>query len=144
MKERLDLTFITDTKIDLDILLNEDKFLQTYILNTQEGYLGVETGYVDTEKNLAQLMTFLFGTNFNFQELAHSKGRRVVDLTAYKLDCITQDQFEAGYPEWIKLSGRENSMDEYGNIICIIGFINKNKDKKHLAVIVEKLGKFVE
>ena len=144
MKERLDLTFITDTRIDLDILLNEDKSLQTYILNDQDGHAGTETGYIDTEENLVHLMTFLFGDNFTFQELAHSKCRRVVDLTAYKQNCITKEQFEAGYPEWIKLSGRENTMDEYGNIICIIGFITKNIDKKHLVVIIKKWGQIAE
>lgn len=138
MKERLDLTFIAAAEIDPDILLNEDRFIQTYLLNDQSGHPGMETGYIDTEENLAHLMTFLFGTNFKFQELAFSKNRKVVDLTAYKHECITQEQFEENYLEWIKLSGRENTMDEYGNIVCIIGYITKKIDKKHLAVIIEK------
>ena len=130
----IDLTFVATDTIDVEIFLNEDKFSATYI--TDE--LGLETAFIDNYDNLVRLLTFLFKRNITLTPLNSNTHKQVYDLTQYKQDCLTFDELENQYQEWITISDRGNTMDEYGNLIGLIGYIHKNIDKKHLVLISEK------
>lgn len=41
----------------------------------------------------------------------------VFDYSAYLLPQLSKDDFDAFYDEWLHRSGRETSMDEYGQLI---------------------------
>jgi len=140
----IDLIFIATDLIDTDVLLNEDKFLEEYLVEEDEnGYIGFESAYIDNESNLEKMLSFLFGSRVELKRLASSNGKEVFDLTEFKQTCITTDELEGRYQEWIKSSGRENTMDEYGNLINIIGYVRRRVDKKNLLLMTEKRKHFV-
>jgi len=130
----IDLTFVATDKIDYEILLNEDKLFDTYLKKEN----GLESAFIDNNDNLSKLLKFVFKKNIELKELICDKNKKLYDLTDIKNDCITTDELETKYEDWITLSGRENSMDEYGNLIGIIGYVRNNFDKKHLILITEK------
>ncbi|MRW90868.1 hypothetical protein GJ699_12785 [Duganella sp. FT80W] len=45
----------------------------------------------------------------------------VFDYSAYPLPELSKDEFDAFYDEWLRRSGRETSMDEYGQLIFLQG-----------------------
>lgn len=130
----MDLIFVATDKIDYEILLNENKLFDTYLKKEN----GTESAFIDNNDNLTKLLTFVFKKRFELKELISDNDKILYDLTEFKSDCITTDELELKYQQWITLSGRENNMDEYGNLIGIIGYIRSNFDKKHLILLTEK------
>ncbi|MBV6323040.1 hypothetical protein [Duganella violaceipulchra] len=45
----------------------------------------------------------------------------VFDYSAYLLPQLSKDNFDAFYDEWLRRTGRETSMDEYGQLIFLQG-----------------------
>jgi hypothetical protein len=134
----MDLTFIATNEIDFHTLLNEEKLFDTFLSDDTNGFSGLESAFVDNFENLKAMLTFSFNVEIELKELASNDDKQIFDLTAYKDNCISLDEFENNYPEWIKISGRQNTMDEYGNLVSIIGYVNRNIDKKHLLLLTEK------
>jgi hypothetical protein len=134
----IDLTFIATDEIDSNTLLNEEKLFDTFLSDDTNGFLGLESAFIDNFKNLKAMLTFLFKEEIEFKELTSNNDKQVFELTGYKGNCISTDELENSYQEWIKISGRQNTMDEYGNLIGIIGYIKRNLDKKNLLLLTEK------
>ncbi|MBS1605241.1 MAG: hypothetical protein JST42_21435 [Bacteroidetes bacterium] len=68
----IDLTFIATDLVDTDVLLNEDKFLEEYLVEDENGYIGVESAYIDNESNLEKILSFLFGSRVELKRMASS------------------------------------------------------------------------
>lgn len=134
----IDLTFVADDQMDLELLADEDKLLKSHLADYVNGYWGLESAFIDSESNLNQMMLLLFGAGFSLNVLSSKNDRKIIDLTAYKQSCISTEQLDRLYPEWLKLSERENSMNEYGNFVSIIGFVERNLSKTYLMMIAEK------
>lgn len=43
----------------------------------------------------------------------------VIDYSEQRLPQLTEDDFEKFYDEWLHMSGRESSMDEYGQLLFL-------------------------
>ena len=134
----MDLTFISINEINFSTLLNEEKLFDTFLSDDTNGFLGLESAFVDNFENLKAMLTFLFKVEIEFNELTSDDEKQIFDLTDYKNNCISTDELENNYQEWIKTSGRQNTMDEYGNLIGIVSYIKRNLDKKHLLLFTEK------
>jgi hypothetical protein len=130
----IDLYFVATDFIDYETLLNEDKLFETYLTDD----LGIESAYINNFDNLNLLLNFVFKTKTIFTELASNNYKQIFDLTQYKQNFISTSELESNYQEWIKNSNRENTMDEYANLIGIINYIDKNIKKKNLLLITEK------
>ncbi|MCY4779078.1 hypothetical protein ORI89_05415 [Sphingobacterium sp. UT-1RO-CII-1] len=130
----LDLMFIATDNIDFKVFLNDERLFATYLAND----IVIESSHIDNQGNLALLLNFIFNTDVTLTEFADSANRKVYDLTLYKDTCIPIDDLERDYPAWIKENRRENTMDEYGNLVSIAGYIRRNHVKKHLLLTVEK------
>ena len=139
----IDLTFIATDLIDIDVLLHEDKLLEEYLVEDENDYIGIQSAYIDNESNLEKMLSFLFGSRAELKKLDSGNGKEVFNLTAFKQTCLTTDELEGSYQEWIKSSGRENTMDEYGNLVSIIGYVMRYVDKKNLVLITEKRKHFL-
>lgn len=139
----IDLLFIATDHIDTEVLLNEDKLIEEYSVEDENGYVGIESAYIDNESNLEKMLNLLFGTKVELLRLASGNGKEVFDLTEFKNTCITTDDLKRSYQEWIIKSGRENTMDEYGNLVSIVGYITRFINKKNLVLITEKRKHFV-
>lgn len=130
----MDLTFVATDKLDSEIFLDKNKLLATYLKNED----GLESAYIDNIENLSKLLGFIFQSKIHLKEIAFDQIKNVYDLTDYRNLCISIDDLELKFQEWINISARENIMDEYGNLIGIIGYIRRNVDKNHLVLITEK------
>ena len=130
----IDLIFVATDKIDFDELLNENRLFEKYI--TED--LGIESAYIDNFKNLKNLLNFIFNKDFELSEIASNEDKQIFDLTKYRNSCIKTKELEEKYNEWILLSNRETTMDEYGQLIGIISYITKKNDKNNLILITEK------
>ncbi|ERJ61321.1 hypothetical protein [Sphingobacterium paucimobilis] len=130
----LDLMFIATDTVDLKVFLDDDPLFATYLGNET----GIESSYTENQDNLILLLEFIFNTKVTLTELTESANRKVYDLTFYKDRCISIEDLERNYLIWIEESGHDNNMDEYGNLVSIIGYIRRNQGKKHLLLTVEK------
>jgi hypothetical protein len=130
----MDLMFVATDVIDKDVFLNDDQLFRIYLTDEK----GIESAFVDNHGNLIRLLNFIFKRNVSLTELASSMDRIIYDLTSYKDTCISDDDLESVYQNWIDESGQENNMDAYGSFVSIIAYIKHNSDKKHLILISEK------
>lgn len=132
----MDVYFVATNTIDPTILLDEDKFIKAYVTDTDEQLF--ETVYAANQNDLILMLTFIFNQTISLTEIISNNDRQVYDLSNFKQTCISVDQFEIKYEQWIEVSKRENSMNEYGMIMGAIAFINNNLDKKYLSLITER------
>ena len=59
------------------------------------------------------------------------------DLSSFKLPELNEDQFGRFYRKWIEISGRENNMDEYGNLIFLQGLSQKWNQFNYRFIVQE-------
>ncbi|HVU98742.1 MAG TPA: hypothetical protein VHE34_26145 [Puia sp.] len=77
----IDLTFIATDVIDTEILLDEDKLLEEYSGEDENGHIGVESAHIDNDSNLETMLSFLFGTKVELHKLAFRNGRVMLRST---------------------------------------------------------------
>lgn len=134
-----ELIFIaTDTYNESD-LINEDELLVKYMTEDDKGFYGLESMVVDRNENIGKLIEFLFQVKMEFNEIKLSKNISVYDLSTLIGKNINLNQLENDYQKWINISGRNNTMDEYGTLLGLISFLERNKGKKQLILRVEKI-----
>ena len=51
------------------------------------------------------------------------------------LKSFSEAEFELFYQKWIDLTGRDNTMDEYGQLICFNSAIDKLNKESHRVVL---------
>lgn len=132
----MDVYFIATNTIDTKILLNEDKFIKAFVTDIDEQ--GFECVYAENQDDLIRMLTLIFGQPINLTELISNDDRQVYDLSDFRRNCISFDELDKKYEQWIEESKRENSMNQYGMIISAVSYINNNLDKKHLILITER------
>lgn len=62
---------------------------------------------------------------------------RYWDLSAFKLPEYDQEQFDLFFEEWLRKTGRDSNMDEYGNIVFLHGMSSKWNKLKYRLVVEE-------
>jgi hypothetical protein len=132
----IELTFIATNKIENEIFLDDEKLFNKFLIKDENGHLGIENCKVDTFENFIKLKDFLFQSEFELNQNNFEK--QLFDITNYKETCIKVNQLENVYQNWIEISKRENTMDEYGMLLGIISYIERKKDKKYLIIRTEK------
>ncbi|EFK33711.1 Uncharacterised protein [Chryseobacterium gleum] len=128
----MELIFIGLDKPDDDILLNEQKFLEKY---TTEKLL-FENKYIN-DWNFFNLLNFIFQTEVKLENIKESGSRKLINLSQYKGQHLHPDLLENKYFEWLNISRNDNTMNEYGSLICVLGYLESNKKKNELYLIVE-------
>jgi hypothetical protein len=132
----MDVYFVATDTIDTGILLDENEFIKAFVDDLDEQ--GFEAAYAENKADLIRMLTVIFKQPISLTELSSNSDREVYDLTNFKQSCITVDELEIKYEQWIKESKRENSMTQYGIIMSAVAYINKNSDKRHLVMTTEK------
>lgn len=64
----------------------------------------------------------------------------VFDYSERRLPQLSMDGFDNFYDEWLRRSGRETSMDEYGQLIFLQGRANAWNNKANRFVLHERVG----
>ncbi|TAH03307.1 MAG: hypothetical protein EAZ16_07820 [Sphingobacteriales bacterium] len=132
----MDVYFVATNTIDTNILLDEEKFIKAFVTDIDEQ--GFETTYAENQDDLARMLSLIFKQPISLTELVSNSDREVYDLTNFIQSCITIDELDLKYEQWIEDSKRENSMNHYGMIMSAVSYINNNLDKKYLVVVTEK------
>lgn len=130
----MDLIFIATDTIEHDILLDEGKLIEKYMMDDGRG---LESAYARSEEDAIKTLQFVFGKNVALKHLIAYNGKLAIDLSAYKSNVISFEELEEMYAAWIESTGIENNMDTYGNLICIIGYVKINIEKKYLYVVFQ-------
>jgi len=132
----MDVYFVATNTIDLNILLDEDKFIKAFVTDVDEQ--GFEAVYAENQDDFIRMLTLIFKQPITLTELISNNDREVYDLTNLRQPCITFDELELKYEQWIEESKRENSMNQYGMIMSAVTYINNSVDKQYLIVITER------
>ncbi|MFS4445378.1 hypothetical protein [Maribacter sp. 2307UL18-2] len=132
-----ELIFIATDSYKQSDLINEDELLVKYMAENDKGFYCLESMVIDRNKNIGKLIEFLFEVKMEFSEIRLSKDISVYDLSTLIGKNIDLKQLEEDYQNWIKISGRNNTMDEYGTLLGLISFLERNLGKKQLILRVE-------
>lgn len=63
----------------------------------------------------------------------------IFELSNLKYPELSLDEFDLLYEQWLKLTGRESSMDEYGQLIFIHSYAADWNLKRYRFILVENL-----
>ena len=133
---KFDITLLATDHFTIDLIKNEDDFIEHFVFTGEDGYLSIESGgFLNSLKEVDLLVELLFGNNKLRIELYFDLQTKIIDITGLKNNIITTEALDARYSKWLEETGRENTMDEYGMLTCYTGYIQKNIEKKHLLLI---------
>ncbi len=130
----MDLYFVAPDYIDLAELTNEDKLFEKYLNNGN----GIQSSFIDNLDNLNVILTFIFKTEFKFEKIYEKMDKTIYNLTKFKDKTIEIEEFDSNYENVLNQIQRDNSMNEYGNLLEIITYIKKYSFKSNLILITEK------
>lgn len=128
----MELIFIGLNESDDDSLLNENRFFEKC---TTENLLFENK--VINDQNFFNLLNFIFQAEVKLENVKESGSRKLINLSQYKGQHLHPDDLEKKYFEWLDISKNDNTMNEYGSLICVLGYLESNKGKKDLYLIVE-------
>ena len=132
-----ELIFIASEDYEKSNLIDEKELFEQYMVEDKNGYYGLESIIVDRKENIKNLIDFIFQTNFELTKIQKSENISIYNLTSLIGQNIDLETLEEKYQDWISLSDRNNSMDEYGSLLGLIGYLDRNEDKEQLMLRVE-------
>jgi hypothetical protein len=133
-----ELIFLATDTYNTSNLINEDQLLDTYMIEDENGFYPLESMVIDRNENIGKLIAFLFQIEMELPEIQLSKNISMYDLSKLIGKNIDLNQLEEDYEKWIKISSRNNTMDEYGALLGLVSFLERNLEKKHLVLRVEE------
>lgn len=128
----MELIFIGLDESDDNSLLDENKFFEKC---TTENLLFENK--VINDQNFFNLLNFIFQTEVKIEHIKESGIRKLINLSQYKGKHLHPNDLEKKYLEWLDISQNDNTMNEYGSLICVLGYLESNKNKNELYLIVE-------
>ena len=131
----MSVIFVATDSINLEILLDEYKLIESF---AKDDEWGIEYAGTRNQEDLICMLTFFFKQSVVLTELTSNDDKKIYDLTHYKSNCITTEEFESEYENFLLTSKRNNTMTQYGILWCAISYIQNNIDKKYLLAIAEK------
>jgi hypothetical protein len=131
---KMELEILALNDYNMDLLMDDNLFYNTYLDEEPDGHINMESGNIDSLFNLNLLFKYLFNEKENFKEIQKSQDIIIYDLSRYKKQIISFDHLETSYKDWINSSGRENTMDEYGTLLGLIGYVLRHSNKNYLLV----------
>ena len=95
---------------------------------------------LESDDELKILMKLL-GVDFLAETplLSNEDFSAVFDFSAMKLPQLSEEEFDKIYDEWLRRSGRQTSMDEYGQLIFLQGRGDSWNAKANRFVLREKV-----
>jgi hypothetical protein len=134
---RIDITIVATNILEIDLLVDEDKLLESYCKEEVNGFLNIEGFAFPTGINITQLLFFIYKIEAPLSEIFKTTNIVILDISNYKNQCLTFTEFDNTYQNWIEISSRENTMDEYGMLLEFISYTQRNLEKKFLLLRVE-------
>ena len=92
---------------------------------------------LDNENQLKQLLDLLKITDSKATKLLDKEFSLIIDISSHKLPEMNEETYNHFYEEWLNITGRENTMDEYGQFIFLQGTSKEFNLLKHRFLIIE-------
>lgn len=125
----MNFNFIASNKFELTDFNDIEKFV--------DRFPDFQTVTLKDEKQLQQLLGLMGIENFQVEILNKAEFEKLWDLSDSKLPEYNEEQFDQFYREWLKISGRDNNMDEYGNLIFLQGLSRQWNQFNHKLIVKE-------
>lgn len=123
--------FIAGDNFSTNDLESVEKFVDTYP-DFQEVVLA-------NENELKELLNLMGITIHKIFEINSTISSEYWDISANKLPEFNNEQFEDFYSNWLKISKRDNNMDEYGNLVFLQGISSEWNKKKYRIIVRAKV-----
>lgn len=131
---KFDVSILSTNEYLAEELIMEE-IPEKYLYNEKGDFLYTATIF-DSENTIRHFIGFLFEGNEPSNEVYRDKNTYVLDLSNKRKNLLSFEKLEKLAMNWIEITGRENTMNEYGMLIDFIGHILKGADKKYLLMIV--------
>ena len=126
----MNFNFIASNKLDLNDFKNVEKFV--------DSYPDFQTVVLNNEYELNLLLDLVGIKNVNPLELEGPEFSKYWNLSDFRLPEFNKEQFELFYEKWIEISGRDNNMDEFGNLILLQGMSPKWNKLDYRLIVKEE------
>ena len=103
--------FISSNSIELNTLKNITKFINSYP--------DFQTLVLNNENELEILLKLMGIDKIKSLKLNESDFCKYWDISNFRLPEYNEKEFDAFYQKWLNKTGRENNMNEYGNLIFL-------------------------
>jgi len=109
--------------------------LDLVILNNLEERYEIEDGLTLSSTDELKIFVDLLGG-----KLTESPFEKLLEVDASwlitdALKPVCENEFDSFYQKWLELTGRDNNMDEYGQLICFNSFVGKLNQATHKVVL---------
>ena len=125
----MNFNFVAAENFSLDDLKNIERFV--------DAFPDFQTVILNNEIELNLLLNLIGIKKFDFKPVKSGDFTKVWDLSKYKFPEYDEVQFEEFYRSWIEISGRENNMDEFGNLVFLKGLTKKWNLLKFRLIVEE-------
>jgi hypothetical protein len=126
----MNFNFIASNEFALKDFSHIEKFIKAYP--------DFQTVTLKDENELKLLLKLMEIEELKDHELVNSQFSKYWDLSHFKLPEFNKEQFDQFYKRWIERSQRDNNMDEYGNLIFLVGLSPKWNKLNYRLIIMEK------
>lgn len=126
----MNFNFIASNKLDLNDFKNVEKFV--------DSYPDFQTVVLNNEYELNLLLDLVGIKNVKPLELEGPEFSKYWNLSDFRLPEFNKEQFELFYEKWIEISGRDNNMDEFGNLILLQGMSPKWNKLDYRLIVKEE------
>lgn len=107
----MNFNFIASDDLDLNNFQDVEKFV--------DSYPDFQTVILNDEEELNLLLKHIGIERLASCEIKSTDFTKYWNLSEYHLPEFNEVDFELFYKKWIKILGRENNMDEFGNLIFL-------------------------
>jgi hypothetical protein len=134
----IDISFFSPKSYEITDFIDDDIFFEKFVFEEENGHLSIEDSYVQNWESVPKLFNFIFkGQSVEISSIYENFSLKIYDLSEIKNYVLTFEDLENDYQNWIQISGHENTMDEYGMFVGIIGFFERNQNAKNIFVRVK-------
>tara|TARA_R110002049_G_scaffold275995_1_gene454129 strand:+ start:64 stop:447 length:384 start_codon:yes stop_codon:yes gene_type:complete len=126
----MNFNFIASDDFDLNVFKDVEKFV--------DSYPDFQTVVLNDEEELKLLLKHIGIERLDSCEIKSTEFTKYWNLSEYHLPELNEEEFELFYKKWIEISGRENNMDEFGNLIFLQGMSPKWNKMTHRLIVKEQ------
>lgn len=94
--------------------------------------------FVSNEQELLSLLSLLGFNLVEIEKLIDINFDKFINLRDFKFPLFDESQFESFYAKWIANNDKENSMDEYGQLVFLHHMTESWNNRQDRFVLIEK------
>lgn len=126
----MNFNFIARNNFDLNDFKSVEKFV--------DSYPDFQTIVLNNEQELNLLLKLIGIEKINANKLKGTEFTKYWNLSEFQLPEFNQKEFDLFYEKWIEISGRDNNMDELGNLVFLQGMSPKWNKLSHRLIVKEE------